>query len=90
MIQRFAALARRRNGHLQVLTDAVLPDVVVEDARAQAHFVLRVIVDLRGCDQAIVHAYLASSRSAWRSVCSKSPDCFFTAASTAFSASGRW
>ena len=36
VIERFAALLRRRNRHLQVLAHAVLPDVVVEHARAQS------------------------------------------------------
>ena len=47
VIERLAALLRRGDRHLQVLAHAVLADVVVEDARAQARFVLRVFVDAR-------------------------------------------
>ena len=53
VIERFAALARRGDRHLQVLADAVLADVVVEPPRPQARFVLRVFVDARGGDEAV-------------------------------------
>ena len=54
VIERLAALLRGRDRHLQVLADAVLPDVLVEHARAQSRFVLRVLVDAHGGDQTIV------------------------------------
>ena len=57
VIERFAALPRRRDRHLQVLADAVLPDVVVERPRAQARLVLDVFVHARGGDEAIVHGH---------------------------------
>ena len=89
VIERFATLAGRGNRHLQVLAHAVLPDVLVERARPQAGFVLRVFVGAHGCDDAVV-SHRASSRSACFSVRSKSPPgVALTAASTAFSASGR-
>ena len=47
VIERLAALPRRGDRDLQVLADAVLADVLVEDARAQPGFVLRVLVDAR-------------------------------------------
>ena len=50
VIERFAALTRRRDRHLQVLANAILPDVVVNRARPQAGFVLRVFLDARGRD----------------------------------------
>ena len=102
VIERFLALLRRRDRHLQVLADAVLADVLVQDARAEPGFVLRVLVDARrGDDSGIRHAsmiagqifespYLASSRNACFSVRSKLPSgVALTAASTAFSESGR-
>ena len=54
MIERLAALLRRGDRHLQVLADAVLPDVLVERARAQPRLVLDVVVDARRGDEAIV------------------------------------
>ena len=54
MIERFAPLFRCRDRHLQVLAHAVLPDVVVEHARAQSPFVLRIVTVAHGVDQTIV------------------------------------
>ena len=50
VIERLAALLRRGDRHLQVLADAVLADVLVEHARTQPGFVLRVLVDARRGD----------------------------------------
>ena len=47
VVERLAALARRRDRHVQVLADAVLADVVVERPRPQPGLVLRVVVDAR-------------------------------------------
>ena len=44
VIERLAPAAGRGNRHLQVVADAVLADVLVERARAQAGVVLRVVV----------------------------------------------
>ena len=76
VIERLAALLRGGDRHLQVLADAVLADVLVERARAQPRFVLRVLVDARGGDEAVVRhcgRHFASSRSACFSVRSKPP-----------------
>ena len=92
MIERVAALLGGGDRDVQVLADAILPDVLVELARAQPRFVLRVFVDARGRDEAVVH-YFASSLNACLNVRSKpaSDDdpSVLIAASTAFSASGR-
>ena len=55
VIERLAALFGGGDRDLQVLADAVLADVLVEQPRPQAGFVLRVFVDARRGDQAIVH-----------------------------------
>ena len=91
VIERLAALPRRGDRDLQVLADAVLADVLVERARPQAGFVLRVLVDARRRrPRRSSVIYFASSRSACFSVRSKSPSGVrLIAASTAFSASGR-
>ena len=47
VVERLAALRAAAIGDLQVLAHAILADVVVERARAQARFVLRVVVDAR-------------------------------------------
>ena len=92
VIERLAALLRGGNRDLQVLADAVLPDVLVEQARAQARFVLRVLVDARGGHHAVVR-HLASSRNACFNMRSKlaseADPSALIAASAAFSASGR-
>ena len=106
MIQWFLALLRRGDRDLQVLADAILADVVVQDARAEPGFVLRVLVDARRRDDSRIRhavgrvlwtrrvqkdpAYLASSLNACFNVRSKLPSgVALTAASTAFSESGR-
>jgi hypothetical protein len=53
VIQRLAPSARGGNRHLEVRAYTVLPDVVVERARAQARLVLDVVGRARGGDQAI-------------------------------------
>ncbi len=76
VIERLAALLRRRDRHLEVLADAVLADVVVEDARAQPRFVLRVVLDAGGGHQAIVrHGRRVTSRalSGPVSACARNP-----------------
>jgi hypothetical protein len=89
VIERLAALLRGGNRDLQVLADAILADVLVEPPRPQAGFVLRVFVDARRGDQAIVH-HRASSRNACFSVRSNPPSgSALIADSTAFSARGR-
>ena len=50
VVERFAALTRRGDRHLQVLAHAILADVVVQRARAQSRFVLRVFVRTGRCD----------------------------------------
>ena len=55
VIERLAALLRGGNRHLQVLADPVLSDVLVEPARPQARFVLRVFVHARRGHETIVH-----------------------------------
>ena len=45
MIESFAALARRCNRYLQIGTDTLLADVVVECARPQPRLVLDVFID---------------------------------------------
>ena len=54
VIERLAALPGGGNRDLQILADAVLPDVLVEPARPQPGFVLRVLVDARRRHQTIV------------------------------------
>ena len=53
VIQRLAPSARGGNRHLEVRAYTVLPDVVVQRARAQARLVLDVVRRARGSDQAI-------------------------------------
>ena len=53
VIQRLAPSAGGGNRHLEVRAYTVLPDVVVERARAQARLVLDVVGRARGGDQAI-------------------------------------
>ena len=48
VVERLAALLRGGNRDLQILAHAVLADVLVEPPRAEARFVLRVLVDARG------------------------------------------
>ena len=72
VIERLAALLRGGDRDLQVLADAILSDVLVEPARAQARFVLRVFVDARRGHHAVVR-HLASSRNACFNVRSKLP-----------------
>ena len=76
---------------MKVFADSVLADVVVQDARAESRFVLRVFVDARcGYDSGVGQTYLANSRNACFNVRSKLPSGIaLTAASTAFSESGR-
>ena len=92
VIERLAALLRGGDRDLQVLADAILADVLVEQARAQARFVLRVFVDARRGHEAVVR-HLATSRNACFNVRSKlasdADPSVLIAASTAFSASGR-
>ncbi len=52
VIERLAALARRRNRDRQVLAHAILADVVVEPPRPEPRFVLRVVFDARRCRRA--------------------------------------
>ena len=92
VIERLAPLPCGRDRHVEVLADAILPDVLVEAPRAQPRLVLRVVVDARRGDEAVVH-YFASSLNACLNARSKpaSDDepSVLIAASTAFSASGR-
>ena len=92
VIQRLAAMLRGRDGHLEVLADAILADVFVEDARAQSRLVLRVFVDARRGHQAVVR-HLGTSRNACFNTRSKLASdvdpMILIAASAAFSASGR-
>ena len=67
VIERLAALPGGGNRDLQVLADAILADVVVERARAQARFVLRVLVDARGGDEAVVGHRQSQPHAATRS-----------------------
>ena len=66
VIERFAALARRRHRHAQILADPLLADVLVEHARAQPRFVLRLFLPARRPRHQpfIGHHVLASSLSA--------------------------
>src|SRR5262249_39066280 len=91
MIQRLAPLPGGGDRNVQVLADAILPDVFVKHARAKASFVLRVFVGARGSDDAWVRRHFASSLRACFSVRSNpaSRPAVFKAASTARSASGR-
>ena len=104
VIERFGALAGGRDRHLQVLAHAILADVVVEHARPKARLVLRVVVDSRGGDDAIVShrvsrvqsksrqsVTIAPARAAPASACvrNRHPAVALMAESTAFSASGR-
>ena len=92
VIERLAALFRGGDRDVQIFADAILADVLVEQARAQAGFVLRVFVHARGGHQAVV-VHLATSRNACFSARSKpaSDDdpTVLIAASAAFSARGR-
>ena len=62
VIERLAALLRGRDRDLQVLADAILADVLVEQARAQPGFVLRVLVDARRGHHAVVRHRWPASR----------------------------
>ena len=92
VIERLAALLRRGDRDLQVLADAILADVLVEQARAQPRLVLRVFVDARRGHEAVVR-HLATSRNACFSARSKlasdADPTVLIAASAAFSARGR-
>ena len=92
VIERLAALLRRGDRHLQVLADAILADVLVEQARAQPRLVLRVFVDARRGHEAVVR-HLATSRNACFNARSKlasdADPMVLIAASAAFSARGR-
>ena len=92
VIERLAALPGGGDRDVQVLADAILADVVVELARTQSRFVLRVVVDARSGQHAVVR-HLATSRNACFRMRSKprSEDgpIVLMAASAAFSASGR-
>src|SRR5207237_7523253 len=89
VIEGLIALPGRGDRNLQVLADTILADVLVEQPRAQARFILRVFVDARGGHEAIV-GHLASSCNACFSVRSNPPSVTaLRADATAFSASGR-
>jgi hypothetical protein len=92
VIERLVPLLRGGDRDLQVLADAVLADVLVEQPRAQSRLVLRVFVDARRGHEAVVR-HLATSRNACFNTRSKlaSDDdpTIVTAASAAFSARGR-
>src|SRR5262249_42707571 len=89
VVERLAALLRRLDRDVQLLAHLVLADVVVEPAGTESRVVLRVLLDARRRDDAIV-GHFASSRSACFSVRSKlSSGTDFTADATAFSARGR-
>ena len=53
VVERFAALLRRRDEHLEVLLDLLLPDVFPERARAQRVFDLRILRHVFGRDHAV-------------------------------------
>src|SRR5262249_35425165 len=91
VIQGLTPLAGGGNRDVQVLANAVLPDVLVEDARTETGLVLRVLVGARGGDDARIRRHFASSLRACLSVRSNpaSRRAIFRAASTARSASGR-
>ena len=55
VIERFTALQCCGNRHVQVLAHAVLADVLVERARAQTRFVLRVLIAFGSRGQSLVH-----------------------------------
>jgi hypothetical protein len=55
VIEWLGAPLRRLDRHLQVLADAILPDVLVEQARTQPGFVLSVVFDARRGNETIVH-----------------------------------
>ena len=54
VIERLAAPLRRLDRDVQVLADAILADVLVEPARTQPGFVLRVLVDARRRHETVV------------------------------------
>ena len=54
VIERLGALPRRRNRDLQVLAHAILADVVIDRARAQPRFILRVLVGAHRSHNAVV------------------------------------
>ncbi len=54
VVECFAPLPRGRDGNLQVFAHAVLADVVIQLARPQTSFVLRVFLDARRCDEVVV------------------------------------
>jgi hypothetical protein len=54
MIERFPTLPRGRNRHVQVLADAILPDVLVQRARTKPRLVLDLLVHARSRQQTIV------------------------------------
>jgi hypothetical protein len=57
VIQRVAALLRSSDRDEQVFTNAILADVVVENARAQPGFVLRLFFYRRGGDDSGISAH---------------------------------
>ena len=97
VIERLAALPGRRDRHLEVLADAVLPDVLVQPARAKARLVLRVLVDARRRHQTIVSHQSSVVRVISRALSTPAStsvrrcrrQSVLMAASTALSASGR-
>jgi hypothetical protein len=70
VIERLGAASRGGDRHLQVVADAILADVVVERARAEARFVLCVLGGGGAGHQARI-GHRISSRSTDRSACSK-------------------
>ena len=65
MAERFPALARCRDRHLQIRTDLVLADVFVDQARPQAGFVLHVLVDTLRAPSGITTSVAPTSSSSW-------------------------
>src|SRR5581483_634630 len=57
VIERLVALARRGDRDVEVLADAILPDVIVERARAQAYLVLAFLFGARGVDETRVRVH---------------------------------
>ena len=85
MVERLASLPRGRYGHMQVVANAILADVFVENPRAESSVELRVFLDMDGRDDAFGHRI--SSRSAAFSACSNvGLDMVCRVASMAFSA----
>ena len=94
VIERLATLPRRGDRDVQILADPLLPDVLVERSRAKSGFVLDVLGDARGGDDAFGHScqpLISSPQDAAQRLLERArQDAAFNAFSIAFSAAGRW